>query len=174
MPFFPLWLFSFENECKIAPVTTRNQQTKWPKHSDTIREAVDENPDRTLDKRLDHLKIGISRSTLCRALKALKLTIKKVLNAAEQERPDVNEKRREWIAGQASLDPEKLVFIDETWLKTNMTRPRGSSLKGKRLGESVPFGHWIRTTFVAALLAILCRVRYRFDVEYPCPQIGQA
>lgn len=76
---------------------------------------------------------------------------KKVLNAAEQERPDVQEKRREWIAGQANLDPEKLVFIDETWLKTNMTRPRGRSLKGKRLVESVPFGHWKTTTFVAAL-----------------------
>lgn len=62
---------------KIAPATTRNKQTKWAKHSDTIREAVAEYPDRTLDELLDHLKIGISRSTLCRALKALKLTIKK-------------------------------------------------------------------------------------------------
>ena len=76
---------------------------------------------------------------------------KKVLNAAEQERPDVQEKRREWIAGQANLDPEKLVFIDETWLKTNMTRSRGRALKGKRLVEYVPFGHWKTTTFVAAL-----------------------
>ena len=61
---------------KIAPATTRNKQTKWAKHSDTIREVVAEYPDRTLDELLDHLKIGISRSTLCRALKALKLTKK--------------------------------------------------------------------------------------------------
>ena len=63
----------------------------------------------------------------------------------------MQEKRREWIAGQTKIDPEKLVFIDETWLKTNMTRPRGRALKGKRLVESIAYGHWKTTTFVAAL-----------------------
>lgn len=52
---------------------------------------------------------------------------------------------------QAGLDPERLVFIDETWAKTNMTRPRGRSLKGTRLVAKVPYGHWKTTTFLAAL-----------------------
>ena len=63
----------------------------------------------------------------------------------------MQEKRREWIAAQGGMDAEKLVFIDETWLKTNMTRPRGRALKGKRLVEYVPFGHWQTTTYVGAL-----------------------
>ena len=76
---------------------------------------------------------------------------KKVLIAAEQERPDVAQKRMDWRANQLNLDPEHLIFIDETWAKTNMTRTRGRSLKGTRLVARVPHGHWKTTTFVAAL-----------------------
>jgi len=43
------------------------------------------------------------------------------------------------------------VFIDETWAKTNMTRPRGRSLSGTRLIAKTPHGHWKTTTFLAAL-----------------------
>lgn len=60
-------------------------------------------------------------------------------------------RRAEWIAQQAGLDPAKLVFLDETWAKTNMTRPRGRALCGERLIAKVPHGHWKTTTFLAAL-----------------------
>jgi 1,2-phenylacetyl-CoA epoxidase PaaB subunit len=43
---------------------------------------------------------------------------KKSLHAAEQDRPDVAEKRRAFIRRQPSLDPAHLVFIDETWVTT--------------------------------------------------------
>jgi transposase len=49
------------------------------------------------------------------------------------------------------LDPERLVFLDETWAKTNMTRPRGRAPRGTRVVEAVPHGHWKTTTFLAAL-----------------------
>jgi transposase len=49
------------------------------------------------------------------------------------------------------MDPGKLVFIDESWAKTNMTRLRGRCPVGERLVEKVPFGHWTTTTLVAAL-----------------------
>jgi transposase len=52
---------------------------------------------------------------------------------------------------QAGLAPDRLVFIDETWAKTNMTRPRGRSLRGTRLAAAVPYGHWKTTTFLAGL-----------------------
>jgi transposase len=76
---------------------------------------------------------------------------KKVLKASEQDRPDVVQQRAEWKVRQAGLNPECLVFIDETWAKTNMTRPRGRSPKGTRLVAKVPYGHWKTTTFLAAL-----------------------
>jgi transposase len=52
---------------------------------------------------------------------------------------------------QLGLDPAKLVFIDETWAKTNMTRPRGRVPVGERLVDKVPHGHWKTTTLIAAL-----------------------
>lgn len=76
---------------------------------------------------------------------------KKVLRAAEQDRPDVALRRAQWRVRQAGLDPQRLVFIDETWAKTNMTRPRGRSPRGSRLVAAVPHGHWKTTTFLAGL-----------------------
>ena len=74
-----------------------------------------------------------------------------MLRAAEQDRPNVAQQRAEWRVLQAGLSPERLVFIDETWAKTNMTRPRGRSRAGTRLIAAVPHGHWQTTTFLAGL-----------------------
>ena len=49
------------------------------------------------------------------------------------------------------LDPRRLVFIDETWIKTNMAPIRGWGIKGKRLRGYAPHGHWNTMTFIAAL-----------------------
>lgn len=76
---------------------------------------------------------------------------KKSQHAAEQDRPDVAAARAEWRANQAALDPERLVFIDETGATTNMTRRYGRCPRGQRLVASVPWGHWKTMTFVAAL-----------------------
>ncbi len=71
--------------------------------------------------------------------------------ASEQARPDVAAKRLRWRESQASLDPAKLIFIDETGCATNMIRLRGRALRGKRLRASAPQGHWKITTFTAGL-----------------------
>ena len=76
---------------------------------------------------------------------------KKSLRAAEQGRADVAEARRVWHRLQPGLKPEKLVFLDEAWAKTNMTLLYGRSPRGQRLVGSAPFGHWNTTTFVAGL-----------------------
>ena len=74
-----------------------------------------------------------------------------MIHAAEQDRPDVAERRAAWRVEQLSMDPQKLVFIDETWAKTNMTRLRGRAQRGQRLRAKVPYGHWKTTTLIGAL-----------------------
>lgn len=49
------------------------------------------------------------------------------------------------------VDPRRLVFLDETWASTNITRHYGRSRRGQRLIVKVPQDHWKTTTFVAAL-----------------------
>ncbi|WP_242528366.1 IS630 family transposase [Novosphingobium sp. PY1] len=76
---------------------------------------------------------------------------KKTGHAIEQDRPDVLRQRRHWFDGQLDLDPERLVFIDETWTATNMTRSHGRCPKGERLRMGFPHGHRKTTTLVAGL-----------------------
>ena len=76
---------------------------------------------------------------------------KKTAHASEQERPDVKQRREDWFDGQLDLDPDRLVFIDETWTSTNMARTRGRAPRGERLRASIPHGHWKTTTFIAGL-----------------------
>lgn len=69
----------------------------------------------------------------------------------EQDRPDVLTRRRAWFDGQLDLDPERLIFIDETGLSTKMARLRGRAIRGERCLAGVPHGHWKTTTFTGAL-----------------------
>src|SRR5256884_2379786 len=76
---------------------------------------------------------------------------KKSVVAGERDRPDVARRRAQWTKYQNRIEPERLVFIDETWTKTNMAPLRGWARCGHRLTAKVPHRHWKTTTFVAAL-----------------------
>jgi len=71
--------------------------------------------------------------------------------AREQDRPDIARRRAQWRRYQRRIDPARLVFIDETWMKTNMAPLRGWAPCGERLLAKVPYGHWNTMTFIAAL-----------------------
>jgi transposase len=73
------------------------------------------------------------------------------LHAAEQERADVAKARAEWRQQQPSLTPGRLIFLDETSIKTNMVRLYGRSTRGERLVASVPHGHRKTSTFIGCL-----------------------
>ena len=59
--------------------------------------------------------------------------------------------REAWLEQQADLDPESLIFIDESGLSTKMARLRGWAPKGRRCRAAVPHGHWKTITFVGGL-----------------------
>ncbi len=61
------------------------------------------------------------------------------------------EKRDLWKLSQEQIDARRLIFIDETWAKTNMTRLWGRAARGERLIDKSPHGHWQTTTLIAAL-----------------------
>jgi putative transposase len=76
---------------------------------------------------------------------------KKTLIAAEQDRPDVARRRAQWTKYRGRVDLSRLVFIDETWTKTNMAPLRGWAPLGQRIKAKVPHGRWKTMTFLAAL-----------------------
>jgi transposase len=82
---------------------------------------------------------------------AEKLSFKKSVVAGERDRPDVARRRAQWIKYQDRVEPERLVFIDETWTRTDMAALRGWAPRGQRLPTKVPHGRWKTMTFLAAL-----------------------
>ena len=76
---------------------------------------------------------------------------KKSTRAIEQDRPDVVQQRTDWIEYQSQVDPDRLVFVDETGFKTDMHRLRGWTDKGLRLVEAVLGGRWETNTLVHAV-----------------------
>lgn len=69
--------------------------------------------------------------TVWRALAGLGLTLKKSVRAAGQDHPDIAAARATWREMQPSPDPERPVFIDETWASTNMARRNGRDPRGE-------------------------------------------
>lgn len=112
-------------------------------------------PDLTLEEMRRELlaERGLSASygAVWRFCDRERLSFKKTLHAAQQDRPDVAEARALWREQQPTLDVKRLVFIDETWAKDNMIRLRGRAPRGSRLMDKVPLARWETTTFVAAL-----------------------
>jgi hypothetical protein len=73
------------------------------------------------------------------------------MHAAEQEREDVRAARQDWFEAQPDLDPDKLIFLDETAASTRMTRTYGRAPRGERCRMAVPCGHYKTTTVTAGL-----------------------
>jgi transposase len=65
----------------------------------------------------------------------------------------VAEARRAWAENAPRLEPDRLVFLDETWATTAMARARGRPPRGERLVCPVPHGRWRTTTFLCGLRA---------------------
>jgi transposase len=66
-------------------------------------------------------------------------------------RPSVERQRERWRRHQGRIDASRLVFVDETWAKTNMAPLRGWAACGRRLIGRAPHAHWRTMTFIAAL-----------------------
>jgi transposase len=88
---------------------------------------------------------------------------KKTILPSEQRRRDVARKRDRWRRYQGQIDPARLVFIDETWVKTNMVRTRGWGPRGLPVRDDTPYGHWKTLTFLAALRSDRIDAPYVFD-----------
>ncbi len=124
-------------------------------HAEEVLALIAETPDITLSELSGHLEqahgLRVALSTVWRLLDRHGMTFKKTAHASEQQRPDVLRRRRAWFALQPDLDPERLVFIDETGASTKMARLRGRAPRGERCRAPIPHGHGKTTTFVGAL-----------------------
>lgn len=76
---------------------------------------------------------------------------KKSLIAAEQDRPDVIERRRNFTIARRFAETNRFVFLDESGAKTNMTRLYGWAAIEQRCVDRTPHGHWKTMTMLSAI-----------------------
>ena len=128
-----------------------NPAVLTPEDLERLRALIRERPDATLEECRTHLGASCSLMTLSRGLSKLGLPRKKkVPRAAEQDRPDVQERRREFREELAGLDPRRLVFVDECGANTAMTRTYGRAPVGQRVYTNTP-GSWESITMTCGL-----------------------
>jgi transposase len=128
-----------------------NPAALGPKDLERLRELVRKQPDATLEELRQRLGASCSLMTISRALCKLGLPRKKKTpRAQDQDRPDVQQQRREFCAKLAGVDPRRLVFVDESGANTAMTRTYGRAPVGQRVYTNTP-GSWESITMTCGL-----------------------
>ena len=122
-----------------------------PADWERLAALVGQDPDATLEQLQQRGGFSCSLKTLWYALDDLGLTRKKKsLHATQRDRPDVKKKRRQFRREVAEIEPEKLVFVDETGVTTTMTPTYARAPRGQRAVDSTP-ASWETVTVIAGL-----------------------
>ena len=106
----------------IAPKPSGGSISPLEAHAALLFTLIARQPDLTLDEivaAMHKRRIAGSRSAVWRFLQRHKISVKKSLRAAEQERADVARARRRWMREQGMFDPARLVFLDESVLQSS-------------------------------------------------------
>lgn len=116
-----------------------------------LEHLIREQPDATLEQLRQRGGFRCSLTTLWRALRRQRLTYKKKsLYASQRDRPDVQKKRRSFRREVREIEPNHLVFVDETGVTTAMTPAYAWAPCGERAVDSAP-ATWETVTLIAAL-----------------------
>ena len=146
-----LQLYRSTGSLEPRPHGGGNPAALGPEDLERLRELVRQQPDATLEELRQRLGASCSLMTISRALCQLRLPRKKkVPRAQEQDRPEVQEKRQEFCAELAGVDPRRLVFVDECGANTAMTRTNGRAPVGQRVYTNTP-GRWESITLTCGL-----------------------
>src|ERR1700694_3941615 len=122
------WLQRWQESKSTAPKPRGRSVSPLEEFAEQILDLIAHQPDLTLVETVAELRqrqIRTSLSSLWLFLDRHGITLKKSLQAAERQRADVARARRRWIREQGMLDSTRLVFIDETAVRTNLTGVKG-------------------------------------------------
>src|SRR5580692_11243312 len=150
-----LWVRRFRETGSVAPGQMGGHKPKKisGKHRDWLLERTKARDFtlRGLVAELAERGLKVDYRSVWEFVHAENLSFKKSVVAGERDRPEVARRRAQWTKYQDRVEGERLVFIDETWTRTDMAALRGWAPRGRRLTAKVPHGRWKTMTFLAAL-----------------------
>jgi transposase len=76
---------------------------------------------------------------------------KKSLHAQERDTEANRKRREEFVQALCDIAPEKLIFLDESGVSTQMTRRYARGMGGARIAQGRPQGHWKILTILGAM-----------------------
>lgn len=115
-------------------------------------DAVDEDPDATLEELIERCDLDVSDSTVSRELQRLDRPRKrKVPRASEQDETKTQQQRQKWRTKTKDVDPQRLIFVDETGISTKMTRRYGRAPANERVYTDVPYRHYKNLTVLGGM-----------------------
>ena len=123
-------------------------------HRERVHVPVAATPHLTLErlqKQLASEGVTVCWDTTWRFLRREGLRFKNTQFALERMRTAVARKRARWREVRRGLEPDRLRFVDETWIRTNMAPLRDWAPKGYRLKGFASHGRWRTLTFLAGL-----------------------
>lgn len=117
-----------------------------------LEKAVEENPDATLQELAELIEMDVDPSVVHRTLERLDITRKRKVNrASERDNENVKQQRVQWKEETATIDPERLIFLDEMGINTKMDRRYGRARRGERVIGSIPEKNWESLTVLGGM-----------------------
>lgn len=117
-----------------------------------LKEYVTQHPDATLEEMKQGCGLSVSTAAICKALKRLGFSRKKkVIRAVERDRPDVQSEQRQWKHKTCQVSTNRMIFIDQTGISTQMHRTHGRAPIGERVIGVIPENHYHTSTLMGAL-----------------------
>ena len=121
-----------------------------------LRAWLQQQPERTLAELGEQLRsrgVEASRSRISQVLRGLGLRLKKSPSTPKSVIPRPTASGAKSSSQPATMPLEKLIFLAESGVTTQMTRPWGRAPKGEPIAEATPGGPWkVRTTLGALRL----------------------
>lgn len=141
-----------EGSLEPKPPSGGRSPTLTDKDRQRLLKAVDRQPDATLAELIEECGFDISESALSRELQKLDRPRKrKVARAAERDEPEIQRQRAAWTNRTDDVDPQRLVFVDETGVSTNMTRRYGRAPEGERVYTDMPHRNYKTLTVLGGM-----------------------
>lgn len=128
-----------------------------------LKAYVKEHPDATQQEMAD--EFGCCNQAISKALKRNKITRKKTTRYKEQD----PEKVKEYKEKIKNIDPENMVYLDETGIDECLHREYGYAPRGEKVLDSVSGRKFQRTNIVAAKMGdkIIAPMQYNGTTDAP-------